>query len=151
MENNQIEILIKRLPHLGEIPLPAYQSRGASGVDLSAAVELDVVIAPGKRALIPTGIAVSIPFGYEAQIRPRSGLAWKHGIGLLNAPGTIDSDYRGEIKIIMFNLGEEPFVIRRGMRIAQMIVAQFVPAELKLTDELDETVRNHGGFGHTGL
>lgn len=151
MENNPVEVLIKQFPHYGDLPLPTYQSAGASGVDLYAAVEREVILEPGKRALIPTGLAVSIPFGYEAQIRPRSGLAWKHGIGLLNSPGTIDSDYRGEIKIIMINLGEEPFVITRGMRIAQMVIGRFVPAGFKLTDELDETVRNHGGFGHTGL
>lgn len=151
MENNPVEILIKQLPHAGGLTLPTHQSAGASGVDLLAAVGGPVVIEPGKRALIPTGLAVSIPFGYEAQIRPRSGLAWKHGIGLLNSPGTIDSDYRGEIKIIMINLGDEAFVVTRGMRIAQMVIGKFSPAGFKLTDELDETVRNHGGFGHTGL
>jgi len=120
-------------------------------MDLYAAVDENVVIHPGKRELIPTGIAISLPPGYEAQIRPRSGLAIKHGIGLLNSPGTVDSDYRGEIKIIMMNLGEDSFVVSRGMRIAQMIVSKFTAIDFKIVDELDVTLRNEGGFGHTGL
>ena len=120
-------------------------------MDLAAAVDQDVLLQPGERALIPTGIAISLPLGFEAQIRPRSGLALKHGIGLLNSPGTIDSDYRGEIQIIVINLSREPFVIKRGLRIAQMVIAQYVTASFKVVDELDVTLRNKGGFGHTGL
>lgn len=120
-------------------------------MDLAAAVDHNLVIAPGERALVPTGIAVSLPRGYEAQIRPRSGLALKYGVGLLNSPGTIDSDYRGEIQIILINLGREPFVVKRGLRIAQMIISQYVTATFKVVEELDVTLRNDGGFGHTGL
>ncbi len=145
------QILIKRLPHHTGLELPAYSSEGASGMDLAAAVQGDIVLKPGDRALIPTGIAISLPLGYEAQIRPRSGLALKHGIGLLNSPGTIDSDYRGEIQVIVINLGKESFAIKRGLRIAQMIIAQHVTASFKVVNELDVTIRNTGGFGHTGV
>ncbi|MBI3999464.1 MAG: dUTP diphosphatase [Candidatus Omnitrophica bacterium] len=151
MRSETAQILIKRFPHHEGLGLPRYSSEGASGMDLAAAVSSDVVLAPGERALIPTGLAISLPVGYEAQIRPRSGLALKHGIGLLNSPGTIDSDYRGEIQVIVINLGREPFVIKRGLRIAQMIVTQYVTATFKVVDELDVTLRNHGGFGHTGV
>ena len=145
------QILVKRLPHHEGLDLPAYSTHGSSGMDLTAAVREDVVLLPGKRVLVPTGISISLPSGLEAQIRPRSGLALKHGITLLNTPGTIDSDYRGEIQIIMINLGEEAFVIKRGLRIAQMIISQYVTATFKVVDELDVTIRNHGGFGHTGV
>lgn len=151
MRSETAQILIKCFPHHEGLELPRYSSEGASGMDLAAAVPSDVVLAPGKRVLIPTGLAISLPVGYEAQIRPRSGLALKHGIGLLNSPGTIDSDYRGEIQVIVINLGQEPFVIKRGLRIAQMIIAQYVTAIFKVVDELDVTLRNHGGFGHTGV
>lgn len=151
MKTETTQILIKRFPHHQGLDLPFYSTEGASGMDLTAAVERDVVLLPGKRALIPTGIAISLPRGFEAQVRPRSGLALKHGIGLLNSPGTIDSDYRGEIQVIMINLGEEPFAIKRGTRIAQMVIAQHVTADFKVVDELDVTLRNDGGFGHTGL
>ena len=151
LKTEPCQILIKCLPHHQGLELPSYLSEGASGMDLSASVDCDIVISPGERALIPTGIAISLPRGYEAQIRPRSGLALKHGIGLLNSPGTIDSDYRGEIQIILINLGREPFVVRRGLRIAQMIVSQYVTASFKIVEELDVTLRNDGGFGHTGL
>ena len=120
-------------------------------MDLAAAVEQEITLGPGERALIPTGIAISLPSGYEAQIRPRSGLALKHGIGLLNSPGTIDSDYRGEIQVIVINLGRESFVIKRGLRIAQMIISQYVIAHFKVASELDVTLRNDGGFGHSDL
>ncbi len=145
------EILLRCLPHHEGLDLPAYSTHGSSGMDLTAAVREDVVLLPGKRILVPNGISISLPSGLEAQIRPRSGLALKHGITLLNTPGTIDSDYRGEIQIIMINLSEEAFVIKRGLRIAQMIISQYVTATFKIVDELDVTIRNHGGFGHTGV
>ncbi len=151
MKAETAEILVKRLSHHDGLPLPIYSSEGASGMDLAAAVQEDILLHSGERALIPTGIAISLPQGFEAQIRPRSGLALKHGIGLLNSPGTIDSDYRGEIQVIVINLGQEPFVIKRGLRIAQMIIAKYVTANFKVIDELDVTLRNAGGFGHTGL
>ena len=145
-------IRVKRLPHGADLPLPAYQTAEAAGLDLVAAVPADapVTLAPGARALIPTGLTRALPPGFEAQMRPRSGLALKHGVTLLNSPGTIDSDYRGEIAIIMINLGTEPFVIRRGERIAQMVVAPVVRVALALADDLDATERNTGGFGSTG-
>lgn len=130
--------------------MPDYQTSGSSGFDLLAACDQDVVLNPGERKLIPTGISFSLPSGYEAQIRPRSGLAVKHGITLLNTPGTIDSDYRGEIKVIMINLGQEAFAIQRGMRIAQAVIAEVVKAKLVVADNLDVTHRGSGGFGHTG-
>ena len=151
MKAETAQVLVKCFPHHDGLKLPSYSSEGASGMDLTAACGEDILLNPGERALIPTGIAISLPPGYEAQIRPRSGLALKHGIGLLNSPGTIDSDYRGEIKIIVINLGQESFRITRGLRIAQMIVAQYVPATFKVIQELDVTLRNAGGFGHTGL
>lgn len=126
-------------------------SENASGMDLSADVTTDVVIRPGDIKLVPTGISVSIPKGYEAQIRPRSGLALKHGITLVNTPGTIDSDYRGVISLIMTNLGKEPYVIKRGARLAQMVIQEVVQAEIEEVEELDDTVRAAGGFGHTGI
>lgn len=142
-----------RLPHAGHLPLPAYQSEGAAGLDLLAAVPEDapVMIAPGHRALIPTGIALALPAGMEGQVRPRSGLAAKHGITVLNAPGTIDSDYRGEVQVLLINLGAEPFAVTRGMRIAQLIVAFVTLAQLREAPDLDETERGAGGFGSSGL
>ncbi len=133
-----------------DIELPCYMTAHASGMDLRAAVDDEVSIAPGNVCLIPTGIALSIPVGYEFQIRPRSGLAIKHGIGIINAPGTIDADYRGEVCVALINFGQEPFVIRRGERIAQMVLCRAHRAELQLIDQLDFSVRNTGGFGHTG-
>jgi dUTP pyrophosphatase len=133
-----------------DLPLPRYATAHAAGMDISAAVDHDVVLTPGSTALIPTGFAIALPEGYEAQIRPRSGLAIKHGIGILNSPGTIDADYRGEVKIIMSNLGKEDFVVRRGERIAQMVIAQYERAEWIESDRLDDTERGAGGFGHTG-
>ncbi|WP_156157918.1 dUTP diphosphatase [Gordoniibacillus kamchatkensis] len=143
-------VLIKRLEGADGIPLPRRMSEQASGFDLHAAVSEDVVLEPGKRALIPTGFALSMPPELEAQIRPRSGLALKHGITCLNTPGTIDADYRGEIKVLLINLGEEPFAIRRGERIAQMVFQLVPPVRLEETIELAETERGAGGFGHTG-
>lgn len=123
---------------------------GSSGMDIHAAVEEDLQLLPGERALIPTGIYVAVPNGYELQVRPRSGLAIKHGIGILNAPGTIDSDYRGEIKIIMINMGQEPFTVKRGDRVAQIVLCPVARACLEKRDELPPTERSDGGFGHTG-
>lgn len=144
------EVRIKRLPGGEDLPLPARMSDWAAGFDLHAALEEPVTLAPGERRLIPTGFAMAMPRELEAQIRPRSGLAFKHGITCLNTPGTIDADYRGEVKVLLVNLGSEPFTIRRGERIAQMVF-QLVPrVTLTETGELDETPRGGGGFGHTG-
>jgi dUTP pyrophosphatase len=147
---NTVDILIRKLPGSEDLPLPRYMTPHAAGMDLYAAVTDDITLAPGERALVPSGIAIALPEGYEAQIRPRSGLAIKHGITLLNAPGTIDADYRGEIKIIMANLGHESFTIGRGERIAQMVVAPVATAALNAVETLPETERSSGGFGHTG-
>jgi dUTP pyrophosphatase len=146
----EFDVQIKRLPGNEDIPLPQKMSALASGFDLHAAVGERVFLRPGERALIPTGFAVAMPEELEAQIRPRSGLAYKHGITTLNAPGTIDADYRGEVKVLLINHGQEPFAIERGERIAQMVF-QIVPQiRLLQVEELDETVRGAGGFGHTG-
>ncbi len=145
-----IKIQVKTLPHFEGLPLPEYQTEEASGIDLVAACREPVTIQPGDRVLVPTGIIISLPPKLEAQIRPRSGLAIKHGITLLNTPGTIDSDYRGEIQIILINHGKDSFTVTRGMRIAQMIFAEVVKAKLEAVDNLDETRRGAGGFGHTG-
>ena len=146
-----MKLPILRLPHARDLPLPAYATEGSAGMDLLAAVPEDVELAPGKRLLVPNGIAIELPLGYEAQVRPRSGLAAKHGITVLNTPGTIDSDYRGELKTVLINLGEEPFVITRGMRIAQMVIARHERAELVETKELSDTARGASGHGSTGL
>ncbi len=142
-----------RLPHGAGLELPAYETRGAAGMDLRAAIDhgATLTIAPGKRTLVPTGFIFEIPEGFEAQIRPRSGLAFKHGITCLNSPGTVDSDYRGEVKVLLINLGEEPFEITRGMRIAQMIIAPAIQARIIETAEATETKRGAGGFGSTGV
>jgi dUTP diphosphatase len=147
-----IDVRIMRLPHGADLPLPAYQSALAAGLDLLAAVPADApaTIAPGHRGLIPTGIAIALPAGHEAQIRPRSGLALRHGVTVLNTPGTIDADYRGEIQIILVNLGTEPFVIDRGMRIAQLVIAPISHVTLVESTSLDSTERSVGGFGSTG-
>lgn len=137
-------------PGFEDLPLPAPATDGAAGLDVCAAVTEDLVIPPLGRALIPTGFAIAIPPGYEVQVRPRSGLALQCGITVLNAPGTIDSDYRGEVQILLINLGSEPFVVRRGARIAQLVVAQAVRPEIVEVQELPATKRNAGGFGHTG-
>lgn len=143
-----IEIL--RLPHAGDLPLPAYETAGAAGMDLRAANEQPVTIAPLARMLIPTGLAFALPPGFEAQVRPRSGLAARHGVTLLNTPGTIDSDYRGEVKVILINLSDTPFTLQRGERIAQMVVAPVSRAEWAVVEELSSTERGSGGFGSTG-
>ncbi len=145
-----VPISIQRLPHGADLPLPTYQSAQAAGMDLAAAVESEQVIEPGARAMIPTGLAIALPPGYEAQIRPRSGLAARAGITLVNTPGTIDADYRGEIKVILINHGDKPFSLIRGERIAQMVVAPVTRAAWREVDTLTETARGAGGFGSTG-
>jgi dUTP pyrophosphatase len=145
-----VRVRIARLRGAEDLPLPSRATSGSSGFDLHAAVETDQRIEPGARALIPTGLRIAVPHGYEAQVRPRSGLALRHGIVLPNSPGTIDSDYRGEIRVILLNAGVEPFTLKRGDRIAQLVIAPVAAAELQLVDELDETARGAGGFGHTG-
>lgn len=149
MESVQIKIhhITDKFP---DILLPEYATEGSSGLDLRAAVETETKIEKGKVGLIPTNLRVEIPIGYEIQVRPRSGLAAKNGIGVLNSPGTIDSDYRGEIKVILFNFGDEDFIIKRGDRIAQMVVSKVYRANLIVTDELKDSKRGDGGFGHTG-
>lgn len=146
-----IKIKIKRLSDsFSDIPLPHFATEGSAGMDIRAAVNSPIVIQPGSIELIPTNLSIEIPIGFEIQIRPRSGLAAKHGIGLLNSPGTIDSDYRGEIKVILFNFGKEPFKIERGERIAQMIVSKVYHVKIEEVNSLAETSRGEGGFGHTG-
>ena len=146
-----MKVAITRLPHAGDLPLPHYATPGSAGLDLVAAIQEPVTLAPGDRAAVPCGIALALPEGFEAQVRPRSGLALHHGITLLNAPGTVDSDYRGEVKAILVNLGREAFEIRRGMKIAQMIVARHERVELCETADLPQSTRGAGGFGSTGL
>lgn len=146
-----IKIKIKRISdEFSDIQLPHHATEGSAGIDIRAAVNSPITLKPGLIELVPTNLSVEIPHGYEIQIRPRSGLAAKHGIGILNSPGTIDSDYRGEIKVILFNFSKQPFVIERGERIAQMIVSKVYRAEIVETDSLAETDRGDGGFGHTG-
>jgi dUTP pyrophosphatase len=147
-----VQVRIVRLPHAADLPLPAYQSADAAGLDLLAAIPADapVEIAPGGRALIPAGVAIALPPGYEAQIRPRSGLAVRHGVTVLNSPGTIDADYRGELQIVLVNLGSEKFEIKRGTRIAQIVIAPIQHVELVESASLDLTDRATGGFGSTG-
>lgn len=146
------EIAVRRLPHNPDLPLPAYETALAAGMDLRAAVPDDapLTLEPGARALVPTGLAMALPPGFEAQIRPRSGLALKHGVTCLNTPGTIDADYRGEVQVLLINLGQAPFAIRRGERIAQMVIAPVTQAVWRETDTLDDTARGGGGFGSTG-
>lgn len=133
-----------------DIPLPSYATDGSAGMDIRAAVEGELIVPPATTVLVPTGFAIAVPAGYEAQVRPRSGLAIKHQVGIMNSPGTIDSDYRGEVRIILTNFGPEPFIIRRGDRIAQMVIAPYVRAEWDEREELENTTRGAGGFGHTG-
>ncbi|MBW2182679.1 MAG: dUTP diphosphatase [Deltaproteobacteria bacterium] len=145
-----MRVLVEKSPGNEDIPLPQYMSPHAAGMDLYAAVKEDTIINPSKIKLIPTGIRIALPVGFEAQVRPRSGLAIKHGIGILNTPGTIDADYRGEVGVILINLGENPFVVKRGDRIAQMIINKVYHAHLEPSPNLPPTERNDGGFGHTG-
>ena len=144
------ELLLKTLPHARDLALPAYATDGSVGMDLAAAVQNDIVIEPGQAGLVPTGIMIAVPDGYEAQIRPRSGLALEHSITIPNSPGTVDPDYRGEVKVILLNLGNSPFRISRGMRIAQMVIVPAVRASIKVVKELPATDRGEGGFGHSG-
>lgn len=146
-----VEVKVKRLPAAMGLPMPQQMSDHAAGVDLCAAVQTEVIIPPGARTLVGTGLCMAIPEGYEGQVRPRSGLALKHGVTVLNAPGTIDSDYRGEVGVILINLGEEPFEVKRGDRIAQLVIAPVTAAIFSEADELPVTGRGEGGFGHTGL
>ena len=149
---NSPRLRLRRLPHGEGLPLPAYQTAHAAGLDLAAAVGADapVALAPGARSLIPTGFAIALPVGFEAQVRPRSGLAAHHGVTVLNAPGTIDADYRGEIQVILVNLGSEPFTVTRGLRIAQLVIAPVARATVTEADALGDTARGTGGFGSTG-
>jgi dUTP pyrophosphatase len=151
-DSDQPRVLIKRLrPEAdADLPLPRYMSEQAAGMDLCAAVEGELVLEPGRGALVPTGLAIALPAGFEAQVRPRSGLAVKHSVGLINAPGTIDADYRGEVKVALFNFGPEPFIVRRGERVAQLVLSRVWRAELREVADLPETGRGSGGFGHTG-
>ena len=151
MENNKIEIKIEKVRGCEDLPLPISISKFSSGVDLLSAESTDTVLKSGKTKLISTGIKIMIPKGYEGQIRPRSGLALKHGITVLNTPGTIDSDYRGIVKVILINLGEEEFIIQRGDRIAQLVIQKIFFPNFKLVETLDKTKRGEGGFGHSGV
>ncbi|MEA3427755.1 MAG: dUTP diphosphatase [Thermodesulfobacteriota bacterium] len=152
MNHTPVIKILRLKPDLYEdIPLPCYMTLQSAGMDICAALNEEIVIETGEIALIPTGFAVAIPGGFEAQIRPRSGLAVKHGIGLINSPGTIDADYRGEVMIPVINLGKKDYTIHRGDRIAQMVIKRVYQARLQVVDNLDETIRNDGGFGHTGL
>ncbi len=146
-----IKILFEKLDHGRDVQLPSYESTEAAGMDIRAAVDTPITLDPGQRSLIPTGFRMALPAGYEAQIRPRSGLAWKQGITMLNSPGTIDSDYRGEVKVLAINHGDEPFEIKKGDRIAQMVIAPVFRAETDSVDKLPETNRGDGGFGSTGV
>ncbi len=145
-----IRVAIKRLPHAADLPLPTYATAQSAGVDLPAAVGATVTLAPGERRLIPTGLRIALPDGFEAQVRPRSGLALRHGVTVLNSPGTIDADYRGEIGVILINHGDAPFAVERGMRIAQLVVAPVARVAWQSAAGLDESARGAGGFGSTG-
>ena len=151
MKRNNVDVRVMREPGFEDLKPPEYQSEGASGMDISAAVDGEVIIPQGGFCLVNTGLRMEIPKGYEGQIRPRSGIAASHGIGILNTPGTIDSDYRGPVRVVLFNFGREPFVIRRGDRIAQLVIARTERARLILVNDIEETPRGDGGFGHTGI
>jgi dUTP pyrophosphatase len=146
-----IRVRVRRLPDARDLPLPAAASAGSSGCDLRAALAGELVLRPGERLLVPTGLALEIPPGWEGQVRPRSGLALRHGIGMVNAPGTIDSDYRGEVGVLLINLGAEPFTLRRGDRIAQLVIARVESVEWEEAEALDGSDRGEGGFGSTGV
>ncbi len=149
--SQRIGVSIQQLPHAKGLNLPKYATEQSAGLDLEAAIQSPITLKPGERQLIATGLAIALPQGFEAQVRPRSGLAAKNGVTVLNSPGTIDADYRGEIKIILVNLGQENFVIERGMRIAQMVIAPCLQVQWQETEQLDETTRGAGGFGSTGV
>jgi dUTP pyrophosphatase len=147
-----IVVMVRMLPHGQDLPLPSYHSEGAAGMDLAAAIGAGapLILAPGERRLIPTGLAIRLPHGYEAQVRPRSGIAARFGVTVLNAPGTVDADYRGEVMVLLINLGQEPFTLRRGDRIAQLVIQPVARARLEISATLDDTPRGDGGFGSTG-
>ena len=147
----ELKVSVQRLPHGADLPLPAYATAQSAGLDLMAAIDADVALAPGARQLIPTGLSIALPAGHEAQVRPRSGLALKHGITVLNSPGTIDADYRGEVKVLLINHGAENFVLKRGDRIAQMVVAPVTRIAWNVVETLDNTARGAGGYGSTGI
>ncbi len=149
---SEATVKVKVLPHGEGLPLPAYATAGAAGCDLLAAVpeEVPLVLAPGTRALVPTGLVLALPPGFEAQVRPRSGLAWRHGVTVLNTPGTVDADYRGEVQVLLVNLGSDPFTVARGMRIAQMVIAPVTMGRFEVVDDVEATARAAGGFGSTG-
>ncbi|MCO5169247.1 MAG: dUTP diphosphatase [Planctomycetes bacterium] len=142
---------LERLPHGRDLPLPCYMSAGAAGLDLHAAVEAPLVLAPGERALVPTGLKLALPPGHEGQVRPRSGLALRHGVTVLNAPGTIDEDYAGEVQVLLVNLGQAPFTVERGLRVAQLVVAPVTRVAVREVEAVRDTARGAGGFGSTGL
>ena len=146
-----VEISVKRLPHNTDLPLPEYETVQSAGMDLPAAIDSPMTLLSGEHVMVPTGLAIALPGGYEAQIRPRSGLAARNRVTVLNTPGTIDADYRGEVKVILINLGTEPFEIERGMRIAQMVIAPVTQGKLTEVDDLSDTARGTGGFGSTGV
>ncbi len=151
MRSTAVVVAVTRLPHAADLPLPAYASAEGAGLDLPAAVDAPLSIAPNARVRVPTGIAIALPPGYEAQVRPRSGLAFEYGVTVLNAPGTIDADYRGEVFVLLANLGERAFTVTRGMRVAQLVVAPVARVAWRATDALPATTRGAGGFGSTGL
>ncbi|HWA46918.1 MAG TPA: dUTP diphosphatase [Dongiaceae bacterium] len=146
-----LQVSVQRLAHGVDLPLPAYATAQSAGLDLMAAIDGEITLAPGARQLIPTGLSIALPIGYEAQVRPRSGLALKHGITVLNSPGTIDADYRGEVKVLLINHGAENFALKRGDRIAQMVVAPVTRIAWTIVETLDETARGAGGYGSTGI
>ena len=147
----ELKVSVQRLPHGADLPLPAYATAQSAGLDLMAAIDGEITLAPGVRQLVPTGLSIALPAGYEAQVRPRSGLALKHGITVLNSPGTIDADYRGEVMVLLINHGAENFVLKRGDRIAQMVVAPVTRIAWVAVEALDETERGAGGYGSTGI
>ncbi len=151
MEAEPLVVRVRRLAHGAGLPLPERASPGSSGLDLRAAIEAEQVLDPGARALIPTALVLELPAGWEGQVRPRSGLAARHGVSLLNTPGTVDSDFRGEIKVLLVNLGAEPFTLRRGDRIAQLVIAPLARVVLEAADRLSNTARGEGGFGSSGI
>lgn len=148
---SSVTVQFKPLAHAEGLPLPSYATPQSAGMDLCAAIDTPIILQPFERAMVPTGLTMALPDGFEAQVRPRSGLAAKNGITVLNTPGTVDADYRGEVKVILINLSQEPFTIERGMRIAQMIIAPYTQAIIEQVDALDETTRGAGGFGSTGV
>jgi dUTP pyrophosphatase len=147
----ELKVSVQRLPHGADLPLPAYATAQSAGLDLMAAIDGEITLTPSARQLIPTGLSIALPAGYEAQVRPRSGLALKHGVTVLNSPGTIDADYRGEVKVLLINHGSENFVLKRGDRIAQMVVAPVTRIAWAVVERLDETARGAGGYGSTGI